>query len=160
MSRTSRLILVGAAAGLFASWAMEQSQRGLYKVVKSAGLPKPNRDPSTVKAADMISEAITGHPVEGPKRKPAGRAIHYVTGAGLGVVYTLIAERIPLITAGFGGLYGLLVSAVLDEMIVPEAGLAPPADQAPLDQHAQGIAAHVAFGSALETARRTLRFIA
>lgn len=156
MSRTLRLIVLGAAAGLIASFAMEHSQKALRKAAEGAGAPPVEGESSTVKAADKVAVNLTGHPVDPEKRERAGRLVHYTTGAGLGAAYTLIADRLPFVTAGFGGLYGLLVSLGLDEWLVPKAGLSAPADAIPAERHAEGIAAHLAFGSALEAARRVL----
>ncbi len=148
-----RTVLVGAASGAFASWVMEQAQAQLAKVPLDAG---GGDKPSTVEAADRAALAATGAPVPGPQRKQAGRAVHYAMGTTLGVAYALLAERRPVVSAGFGSLYGLAVSALLDEGAAPALKLSPPPTQTPPWGHAYGLLAHVVFGLALETGRQAL----
>jgi putative membrane protein len=160
MSRSLRLLALGAIGGLIAAWAMEESQKAIAQAAQAAGATPPSGEPATVKAADRVAIAFTGHPVADAKREDAGRMVHYATGAGLGVVYTLLADVLPGITAGFGGLFGLAVSLGLDEAAVPALGLSPPASHVPAERHAEGIGAHIIYGAALEAARRTLMIAA
>jgi putative membrane protein len=146
MSRSLRLLALGAIGGLIAAWAMEESQKAIAQAAQAAGATPPSGEPATVKAD--------------AKREDAGRMVHYATGAGLGVVYTLLADVLPGITAGFGGLFGLAVSLGLDEAAVPALGLSPPASHVPAERHAEGIGAHIIYGAALEAARRTLMIAA
>ena len=99
---------------------------------------------------------MAGDPVPEPHRHAAGLAVHYATGAGLGVLYTLAGRWLPDVRAGFGTAYGAAVSALLDEGLVPALGLAPPPGDVPLADHAEGVAAHLVFGVALEAAVRVL----
>jgi putative membrane protein len=156
MSRSLRLLALGAFSGLIAAWAMEETQKALAQAAKAAGAPPPSGEPATVKAADRLTLDLTGAPIAADKRERAGRIVHYATGAGLGVIYTLLADALPGITAGFGGLFGLATSLTLDEAIVPALGFSPPASDVPMERHAEGIGAHILFGAALEAARRTL----
>jgi putative membrane protein len=146
MSRSLRLLALGAIGGLIAAWAMEESQKAIAQAAQAAGATPPSGEPATVKAADRVAIAFTGHPVADAKR--------------LGVVYTLLADVLPGITAGFGGLFGLAVSLGLDEAAVPALGLSPPASHVPAERHAEGIGAHIIYGAALEAARRTLMIAA
>lgn len=154
MSRSIRLLVLGAGAGLVAAWAMEETQKALAEAARTAGVEPPSGEPSTVKAADRISLEFSGQPIVQEKRERAGRMVHYVTGGVLGALYTVLADRLPFVTAGFGGLFGLGITAVLDEGLVPALGFSPPAGDVPLERHAEGVAAHLMFGAALEAARR------
>ncbi len=161
MSKSSlRLVVLGAAAGLVAAWAMEESQKAIAEAAKSAGVEPPSGDPATVKAADRLSMEFSGQPIAPHKREQAGRIVHYATGAALGAVYTYLAERAPFITWGFGGLFGLAVTGLLDEGAAPALGFSPPASEVPLERHGEGVAAHLIFGSALEAARQVVRVLA
>lgn len=160
MSRSLRLLVLGAAGGLIAAWAMEEAQKALAQAAQAGGAAAPSGDSSTVVAADRLALALTGHPVAADKRENAGRWVHYLTGGLLGAVYTVIADRAPLITAGFGGLYGLGVALGLDEGVVPKLALSPPPGDVPLERHAEGLGAHLVFGAALEASRRVLTLAA
>ena len=54
-----------------------------------------------------------------------GTAVAVITTlpADAGTVYGLVAERAPIVRAGFGSHYGSLVWAVADEKVVPALGL-------------------------------------
>jgi hypothetical protein len=160
MSRSLRLIVLGAAAGLIAAWAMEEAQKALAQAAEAAGGKPSAGEPSTVKLADRVALTLTDHPVAKAKREQAGRTVHYVTGATLGALYTVLADRLPFVTSGFGGLFGMAISGVLDEMVVPALELSPPARAIPLERHAEGVAAHLVYGAALEASRRVLTLAA
>ena len=145
--------LAGLAAGLVASFAMSMAQ----KLFASLGPKQGSGDPATVKAANKLSRAATGRSLEKEQKEGAGGAVHYATGAALGIAYGLAAEYRPEVTAGAGTAFGATTSVVLDEAGVPLAGLGKPPWQAPLASHAFGLASHVIFGLAAEGTRRALR---
>jgi len=143
-------LLAGVAAGLVASAAMAAVQAQAKKLLPDEG---GDEDPATVKAADAASEAILDAPVPDDYREQAGQAVHYITGAVLGGIYGVITEYKPEASAGFGGAYGIATSALLDEVAVPAAGLAPTPDETPLATHAYGAASHLVYGLVLEGVR-------
>lgn len=143
-------LLAGVAAGLVASAAMAAVQAQARKLLPDEG---GDEDPATVKAADAASEAILDAPVPDEYREQAGQAVHYITGAVLGGIYGVITEYKPEASAGFGSAYGIATSALLDEVAVPVAGLAPAPDQTPLAEHAYGAASHLVYGLVLEGVR-------
>ncbi len=154
--------LAGALAGLAASYVMEQAQAAWSKAQEAADSDDPGgseETPATIKAADRVSEAVTGRPVAPDKRDAAGDVVHYTTGAGIGAVYGALAEIAPATTFGFGAAFGAVVALGLDETIVPALGLSKgPAETSP-GEHAYGIASHLVFGLALEGARRLIRAV-
>lgn len=142
-------LLAGVAAGLVASAAMAAFQHQAGKL-----LPEDEGgDPATVKAADQASQALTDAPVPEPLREQAGLAVQYITGAVLGGIYGVITEYKPEASAGFGGAYGIATSALLDEAVVPAAGLVPGPEDTPLAQHGYGAASHLVYGIVLEGVR-------
>ncbi len=143
-------LAAGIVAGLVASAAMAAFQAQAEPLLPDA---EGEEDPATVKAADKASEAVTGDPVPEPYREQAGMAVHYVTGAVLGGIYGVITEYRPEASAGFGGAYGLATSALLDQAVVPAAGLGPLPDETPLATHAYGAASHLVYGWVLEGVR-------
>lgn len=143
-------LLAGVAAGLVASAAMAAFQSVAQPLLPDEG---GEEDPATVKAADKASKALTDAPVSEPYREQAGQAVHYITGAVLGGIYGVITEYKPEASAGFGGAYGIATSALLDEVAVPAAGLAPGPEDTLLAQHAYGAASHLVYGIVLEGVR-------
>ncbi|MCG7349094.1 DUF1440 domain-containing protein [Sphingomonas sp. ACRSK] len=142
-------LVAGIAAGVVASAAMAGFQAAAARLMPSDS----EDDPATVKAADRVSRAATGHPVAEPNRAAAGQAVHYLVGAALGGIYGVLAEYQPATRRGFGGAYGLVTSLLVDEAAVPAAGLAPGPWQASLASHGYGLASHLVYGMALEGTR-------
>lgn len=156
-------LLAGLVAGLAASAAMEAFQAAGRRAADAGKSDaEQQRDhaqedyPATVKAADQAVQAVTGDPVPEPYRQPAGRAVHYATGAILGAIYGVVTEYQPKAASGFGGAYGLATSLVVDETAVPAAGLSEPPWQTPLSSHGFGLASHMVYGVALEGVRALL----
>ena len=155
-------LLAGVAGGLLASFLMEQFQaawsaasEAIQSAEKKRGGRKP--DPTTVKAANLIAEKVTGHKVP-PDYKPlAGEAVHYGMGAASGAVYGVLAEVAPFLTLGDGVGFGTGVWLLADEMAVPAAGLSKPAKEIPLTTHIYALASHLVYGWITETVRRAVR---
>jgi uncharacterized membrane protein YagU involved in acid resistance len=148
-----RGLAAGLAAGLIASFAMEQFQKIWAKAV-----PMPESGaPATVKAARKLSLATTGKPLAEADEKQAGNAVHYLFGAALGAAYGLIAEYRPAVTAGFGSGFGLATTTLVDELAVPAAGLGKAPTEVPAVSHAYTYASHLLFGGVVEGVRRMLR---
>ena len=146
--------LAGLAAGLVASLAMNQAQ----KLFAAIGPDEPSSgDPATVKAANMLSRAATKRSIATKDKPAAGAAVHYATGAALGIAYGLAAEFRPEVTTGYGAAFGATVSLLLDEALVPAIGLAESPLEASPASHAFGMASHLVFGVAAEGTRAALR---
>jgi uncharacterized membrane protein YagU involved in acid resistance len=147
-------LLAGVAAGLVASAAMAAFQNQASKLI-----PKEDQsdgDPATVKAADVVVEATTGDKVPEPYREASGQAVHYIVGGVLGGIYGLITEYRPEAASGFGGAYGVVTSALLDEGAVPALGLGSGPSETPASIHAYGAASHLVYGVVLEGVRRII----
>ena len=103
-------LLAGVAGGLLASYLMEQFQAAwsaasdAMSSSQKRGGRKP--DPATVKAANLISEKVTGHKLAQDYKSIAGEAMHYGMGASSAAVYGLLAEVAPIVTIGNGAGFG------------------------------------------------------
>lgn len=149
--------MIGIAAGLSASWIMDRFQTVVGAATNDGGSNGGSDEkPTTVKAADMLSETVTGEPVPQPYDKLAGSAVHYGFGAFLGGLYGAWGAVMPSVRSGFGTAYGGAVALVADEALVPATGLAPPPTDVPAQTHAYGIVSHLVFGAALEGSRRLI----
>ena len=156
-------VIAGIAGGLVASFAMEHFQRALGRLSPEVGgVPgaggqqyrRPQSEPSTYKAADILSRSVTGEPVA-PENKPvAASAIHYAFGGAVGAIYGAATVENPDIAAWGGVPFGASVWLVADEMGMPLIGLAKPPTAHPLQDHAATLASHLVYGVTTEAVRR------
>src|SRR5687767_14620663 len=161
-------LVAGLAAGLVASWTMNQFQAAWTRI--AAGFEKPHgaqsmqpsegpnpnempnagsaqmaneqpeeQDDATVKTAKAISEGIFGHKLTKEEKRPAGAAVHYAFGTATGGLYGAMAEVAPQVTVGAGIPFGAVFWAVADEAAVPLLGLAKGPTQYPLSTHAYAL---------------------
>ncbi|MBS0276690.1 MAG: DUF1440 domain-containing protein [Proteobacteria bacterium] len=176
MSTTSKVwpgLLAGAAAGVAASWVMNQFQSAIAERV--AGISKGHGaqsvreggpasyerkprheagdDPAT-KTAAAVAEWTTGEPLHGEERRRAGVAAHYAFGASMGALYGAAVEAWPNASAGAGIPFGLSVWVGADQIAVPALGLSKKPDEYPEWIRWYSIAAHAVYGLTTELARR------
>jgi hypothetical protein len=155
-------LAAGALAGVAASYVMERFQAEWNKAEEKGGGQggsDDEEDPSTIKAADRVALAATGHPVPSRYRDAAGELVHYTTGAGVGAVYGALSEIAPVLTFGFGAAYGTAVAVGLDDTLVPRLGLAKGPKETPPSEHAYSLASHLVYGLTLEGVRRVIRAV-
>jgi hypothetical protein len=155
-------LLAGVAGGLLASFLMEQFQAAwsaaaaaMRSSEKKHGGRKP--DPATVKAANLITEKVSGHKIPSEYKPIAGEAVHYGMGATSAAAYGVLAEMAPMVTLGDGVVFGTGVWLLADEVAVPAAGLSKPAREIPLTIHLYALASHLVYGWITETVRRAVR---
>ena len=154
-------LLAGVAGGLLASFLMEQFQAAwsaaseALSSSKKTGGRKP--DPATVKAANVLSEKVTGRKIPADYKPLAGEAVHYGMGASSAAVYGVLAEVAPIVTIGDGAGFGTGVWLLADELAVPAAGLSKSPKEIPLTTHVYALASHLVYGWITETVRRAVR---
>jgi hypothetical protein len=145
-------LLAGAAAGLAAAFVMN-----LFQAALSRALSKDDEtDTAASKAADAVTEEVSGAPVKRRYKKSADTSLHYLTGAIAGGMYGLLGGRMPALFAGRGLVYGTALWAIADEALVPALGLAPPPSQVGAKEHGFALASHLIFGLALDLCRRQI----
>ena len=154
-------LLAGVAGGILASFLMEQFQAA-WSAASEAIQPSKRRggrkpDPATVKAANAISEKVTGRKVPPDYKSLAGEAVHYGMGASSAAIYGVLAEVVPIVTAGDGVGFGTGVWLLADEVAVPAAGLSKSPKEIPLTTHVYALASHLVYGWITETVRRAVR---
>ncbi|WP_230533394.1 DUF1440 domain-containing protein [Microvirga roseola] len=160
-----RGLAAGLVAGIVASYAMNAFQSAVSRLGEDSKSRKPKRktqgydesDPATTKAAALMSERVFRHRLSPRQKEIAGPAVHYTTGAALGGLYGAAAEFAPQVTAGAGLPFGAAVAAVLDEGIVPAAGLSGPPWESPPSSHLYALGSHLVFGLTAEAVRRGAR---
>jgi hypothetical protein len=147
-------LAAGLGAGLFGAFAMSAFQALLARADITSGV---TGTPSTEKAADRLSENVSGRPVGYAMRATAGEAIHYGVGSLIGSLYGFVAEAEPRVRAGGGAAFGAAAATVVDETLVPIARFGQPFWRAPWMSHPYSYASHLVFGVATEGARKLVR---
>lgn len=151
-ARLLRGAVAGLVAGMVASFAMDQFQQLSARL--SASGDDDDSEPATAKAADALTKVVTGRPVAKSQQAAAGQTVHYAVGAALGVAYGMAAEFSPQVAKGYGSMFSLGVTALLDETAVPAAGLGPPPWDTNIGTHAYALTSHLVFGAVAEFTRR------
>ncbi len=160
-----RGLAAGLLAGLVASYAMNAFQAAANRLSQPSEPKRPKRktqgfddsDPTTAKAASVLSENVFRHRLSPRQKEIADPAVHYAVGAALGGLYGIAAEFTPQVTAGAGLPFGAAVAVVLDESIVPAVGLSAPPWQSSASTHLYALSSHLVFGLTAELVRRSTR---
>lgn len=140
----------GAAAGAVATWVMDLTTTGLQVQQSEADAAReraarPGGRSSVAILVDRIL-AATGIDADEPTRQQLAEVIHYGLGAGPGALYAVLRDRVPLLGARRGIVYGALLWALNDELLNTRLGLAGPPDAYPLSTHFRGLVGHVVLG--------------
>jgi uncharacterized membrane protein YagU involved in acid resistance len=139
-------------AGVAAALAMSVFQSAWNRYAA----PPSNGQGATEKAADALTEAISGKRATSSGRKSLANAVHYTTGTLLGGVYGLVSGIVPALTAGSGAISAGATWLLGDELAVPGLGLGPRPGKSHAQAHIYGLASHLVFGLTLDLVRRRL----
>lgn len=148
--------LLGATAGLAATWVMGQATSAIYEREGDEAKEQESSvqgETAYGVAAEKSAQAV-GIEVSEEQRKRYGSAIHWALGAGAGAVYGMLRPRTSWASWGFGTLYGALFFLVVDEGANTALGLTAPPQEFPWETHARGLAGHTVFGVATEATLR------
>jgi uncharacterized membrane protein YagU involved in acid resistance len=158
----------GLIAGLMASWVKALTEPRLQAVAEQILPPSPTQkqdvgaDPSghpeNMPPAVLVDRATValGHRLTVAQRLRAQHVIHYATGAGLGVAYSIAARRWPRARLGRGSLAGLAIYAATHGSVLPALGIQRPPWRLAPAAVAWESTSHLVFGAALEAARSAL----
>ena len=114
-------------------------------------------DPAPVKVAAAVTASLTGGRLRKAEKEPAGRIVHYAFGTASAIGYGVLADLAPIVTLGFGTLFGIAVWILLDNLMLWALGLAKRPTAYPLSAHAYALASHVVYGAAVEAVRQLVR---
>lgn len=145
----------GAIAGTVGTWVMDLVTTGLYdaqseETNRREAAAHPDGKGSVENLLDRMG-SVVGLELDGDQRASAIELLHYGLGVGPAVLYALARRRLPLIGAGRGVVYGLLLWAVNDEWLNTTLGLAGPYGAYPIEAHWRGLVGHVALGVTTDT---------
>lgn len=114
-----------------------------------------HREYREVRAVDAAGQELSED-----ERKKYGSAIHWGLGVGAGAVYGALRDRVPGADWGNGLLFGTAFWALIDEGANTALGLTPGPSRFPWQTHARGLAGHLVFGLAADTALRLMDRVA
>ncbi len=138
-----RAFLIGALGGIAGSAA---------KLVGEAIIPprKPGEEPPPA----LVAEKVLQRSLSKNQKLVATQIFHWTFGSVLGGVYSVLAERYPQVTAGYGVVFGWVVMLLTHESSLPALGVAP----APWNQGAKELISetitHGMYGAGTEAVRR------
>jgi hypothetical protein len=136
----------------------ERGQGGRGSSHRQAGGKQEEQD-ATVATAQAISRKVFHHELSGGERQIAGPAVHYAYGSLVGAIYGGLAERFPILGAGFGLPFGFVLWLLGDEIAVPALGLGKGPTEVSPEVHADALASHFLYGLTTDVMRRVLRHV-
>jgi hypothetical protein len=144
----------GAIAGGVATWVMDLATTGLYSqqseaVTARETAARPRGQPSADNLIDLVSARL-GLSLDADQREAAIQTAHYALGAVPGALYAVLRDRLPLLGAARGLVYGALLFAVNDEYVNTRLGLAGPPEAYPVETHLRGLVGHLVLGVATD----------
>ena len=153
-------MLTGAVAGAIGVWVMDQVDWYAYdhedpEARELTQAVRPHGKDSGHNMVSMAAEAVGLDPI--PQPHPIGVAMHYGLGVGPGMLYGAMRDRVPVLGAGRGLLYGFGLFVVQDEAINWAAGFAADPRKYPWQAHARGLLAHLVYGVVTDTVLRVLK---
>ncbi len=156
-------VVKGALAGVAASWAMGPVTSYLYehesKQARQAEDEARGNKTAYGVAAEKAADAV-GIELSEDQRKQTGSAIHWALGAGAGVAYGVLRNRVPGLGAAGGLLFGTAFWLAIDEGANYALRLTPGPTAFPWQTHARGLAGHLVFGVVAHAALNTLDAVA
>lgn len=107
--------------------------------------------------AHVATAESLGGKVPQSQRKQTATEVEFAFGILCGAAYGALAEYLPAVTTGFGGVYGAILFTGASEIVLPAIGFVPsPVDRTPV-QHMGGVGGNVVYGMATEAVRHLLR---
>jgi len=140
----------GVVAGAIGTWVMDRVTTVMWDRESAEDKAReeaawPHGKPSVPNLVDLGSR-ITRVRFSPTARPRVEQVTHYLLGIGPGALYALLRHRLPVIGAGYGVVYGLILFAVNDELINTVLGLSGPPAAYPMAAHLRGLVGHVALG--------------
>lgn len=126
-------------------------------VSKMAGeLMYPPRTQGQEAPPAILAEKMAGHPLSKPLQTAATQVFHWTFSVGVGAMYGAAAEFAPIVTIGYGVVFGEVVLLTTHESTLPLLGLNEPPLQQPAREQKSEIITHAMYGLTVEAFRRFL----
>jgi uncharacterized membrane protein YagU involved in acid resistance len=147
-------LLRGAVAGTAGTWLMDQVTSGMLagqpaEVTEREKAVRPHGQHAVTNLVDRLEHDL-GTRLTEEQKATATQLIHFGLGLVPGALYGLLRHRVPLLGAGGGVAYGLLLWALNDEYLNLRLGLVAPPRDYPMETHWRGLVGHVVLGVATD----------
>lgn len=169
MNQFTKNLLIGAAAGLAATWIKSKVEAPLQEVGEKVFPPKayqlnlpgadikrqPENMPCAIVANNVYQE-LTGKSMSRKSKIKAMKCLRYATGAGIGMVYVSLANPIKLLRMDKGASAGALVWGLSHGSLLPKMKLQKKVEEMPDSWWVWEFGSHLIFGVAMEQTRSLL----
>lgn len=139
-------LAAGLVAGLIATAAKSLAEK--FYPPRIHGEPEP---------PELLSERLSGHPLDPDTEQVASEAIHWGFGAAAGAFYGALAEFYPAVTTKEGANFGLTLMALTHEGVLPAMALSAPPEQQSEREQSSEAATHLIYGIVAERIRSIVR---
>lgn len=168
--RPGRDALVGMAAGVVGTWAMNRFWSALQslngKEEEEGGQDRDGGEgngDSTVQesapetAARLVYSTVRGVEPPAPVRLRLATRIHWAQGIAMGGTYGMTRGRAGGADISGGIVFGTALWVVADEVAVPLLGLSEGPAAHPPSEHLEGLGAHLVYGVATAVTAQLLQ---
>jgi len=169
INTTTKTIVIGVAAGLFASWIKSLAEPPLQKIgekrfppspealeLKGADVTgRPEKMPPAILAKDFY-HTVTDRELSYEETLQAMTFIHYALGAFVGITYSYAVSKNRIFSVAGGAAAGAAVWGLTHGSVVPALGLQGKVKDMPEAWWVWEFGSHVVFGIAMEQSRRIL----
>ncbi|HEX3968159.1 MAG TPA: DUF1440 domain-containing protein [Edaphobacter sp.] len=139
-------LIAGLIGGLVATAAKTLAEK-IYPP-RTHGEPEPPEE---------LAERFAGHELAEREKETGAEAIHWGFGALAGAAYGALAEYYPAATAKDGAGFGMALSSLTHETMLPAMGLSAEPEEQTRRERTSEMATHVVYGVVTETVRRVVR---
>ena len=163
-------LAAGAIGGLLGTAAMDLYKKALIKASRAAEDVSGSQHTYSTQQEDQLLNYHAAHAktaavlartvgveLNSAQRKTATPITHYATGAIAGALYGAAAEYLPVTKIGLGSVFGCVVFAAGNDVILPSLKLLPPLSETPQVLQWEGFSSHALYGVGTELVRRLVR---
>lgn len=149
------IVVVGAIAGVVATWIMNAVTTFMYEREGRAAREREDSARGDKTAYEIAAERtakLAGRTLTAEQRRRFGLWIHWGLGIAAAIAYAAIRAGIADPGIVHGLIFGFVFFVVMDETMVPLLGLTPGPLAFPWQTHVRGLVGHLVFGAATELA--------
>lgn len=159
MGRFVARLVLGAAAGAVATWAMGKVTTFLYERESDEAREREDAARGGKTAYGVAAEkaaALVGRELSDEERERMGANIHWGIGVGAGACYGALLAASPGHSIGKALSFGAGFFLLMDEVLTVALGLTPGPAAFPWETHARGLVGHLAYGVAADATMRAM----
>jgi len=155
-------VMFGVIGGIAGTFVISQSMIAISNLQTEKDKRREQRllqGHPTEKLAKKIGEGVLDRKLTTDEKSDWGQAIHWTYGTFWGAVYGVLRHRSPAAGRASGLPFGISLAVFGNMLLLPAAGLTPPAYEFPLSSHIRGMVSHCAYGATVEGTCRLLEVL-